>query len=105
LSNEVHDRMLKQARIPVDDGEIGCHFNHQSNAGFGEAMFDERHRPGDQGRWLNRFGGGPIAAGKPKQSANDSVNAVNLFKNDANASRRPFVTSRVWGPAAQPGRR
>jgi hypothetical protein len=91
IEHEVYDRMFKQARIPVDDGEIGCHFNQQPYASFGEAMFDERYCPGDQGRGLNGFGGGPIAAGKTKQSANDSVNAVNLFKNDANTPRRTFV--------------
>ena len=75
----------------MDDREIWCHFNQQANPGFSEAMFDECYGSGDQGRWPNGFGSGPITAGKPKQSANDSMNAVNLFKNDANTSRRTFV--------------
>jgi hypothetical protein len=102
IEHKVHDRMLKQARIPVDDREILCHFKQQSNAGFGEAMFDERNRLGDQDRWRNGLSSGPIAAGKAKQSANDSVNAVNLFKNDANISLGPFVTRKFGDQLLSP---
>jgi hypothetical protein len=109
IEHEVHDRVLKQARISVDDGEIWGHFDYQSNPGFSEAMFDERYRPGDQGCGLNGLSSGPVAAGKTKQSANDSVYAVNLFKNDANTSRRTFVIresgDELLGPAGDDPKR
>src|SRR5450759_551380 len=109
IEHKVHDRMLEQARIPMNDGEIWCRFNQQSNAGFGEAMFDERHCPGDQGRWLNGFGGGPIASGQPKKSTDNSVNPIDLFKNDADTARCPLVICKfgneLFGPAGNDPKR
>ena len=102
IEKKIHDRVLKQARIAMDDRKVSCHIGMQIDVRFCKPMFDERYCPGDQDRWLNGFGSGAIAAGKPKQSANDSVNAINLFQNDANASRRPFVACEFGGQLLSP---
>ncbi|HEX7498874.1 MAG TPA: hypothetical protein VF524_01070 [Polyangia bacterium] len=97
VEEKIHNRVLEQARIAVDDRKIGRHIGTQVYVRLCEPMFDEHHRPRDKSRGLNRFGSRPIASGQSQQSANDSVNAVNLFKNDPNSTRRPLVTRKFGG--------
>ena len=64
VEEEVHDRMLEQAGIAVDDRKIGRHVGMQIDIGLCKPMLDERNRPRDKGRGLNPFGSRPITSGQ-----------------------------------------
>jgi hypothetical protein len=65
IEEKIHDRVLEQARVTVDDRKIGRNVGTQVDVRFCEPMFDKRDCPCDKGRGLNRFGSRPIASGQP----------------------------------------
>ena len=64
IEEKIHNRVLEQTRIAMDDRKVGRHIGTQVDVRFCEPMFDERYCPRDEDRGLNRFGGRPIASGQ-----------------------------------------
>ena len=65
IEEKIHNCVLEQSRIAMDDRKVGRHIGVQIDVRLCKSMFDQRNRPRDKGRGLNRFGGRPIASGQP----------------------------------------
>ncbi len=92
VQEQIHERLLQEARLACDRREVFLHLRFQHDPRLREAMLDELRRLGHHAGRIHVVERGRCAARERKEPANDTADPLPLLEDRLDAATRAIVT-------------